>query len=699
MIKNIIYVFAIFFFATSCNDKPEDSSINRKKLVKRHNIIFTEIDSTEIPQVGNGEIAFGIDVTGLQTLYGNTLSQWGWHSFPLPEGKTVADFKMTRINVHNHTAEYPVDNIGQKELFSWLRENPHRLNLGKLSFLLDGKLIAKQDLSEINQKLDLWQGVIYSNYKIQGIPVKVITICHPKSDAIAVKVESKLIREKRLTVQISFPYGHAKKISGGDWNAPDKHETQLLRNKSSVMFNRFLDKDSYNSKLTWENNVELKETAKHTYELLPMENSNVFSFNCHFSQIPIDTSNPSFEVTMDDTKKYWEQFWSTGGAIDLSESKDSRWKELERRVVLSQYLLAVNEAGSLPPQESGLLLNSGWYGKFHLEMHWWHGAHYQLWNRWPLFERSLDWYKTSIPVAQKIAKRQGYEGTRWPKMIGPDGRFGPSFTGPWLIWQQPHPIFYAEQNYRIDSSDQTLQKWKDVVFETADFMASYAYKNKETGKYDLGPWLINAAENNHNTKESTINPAFELAYWRYGLGIACKWRERMELPTNEKWLDVLKNLAPLPVKDDLYVMYENVPNMWTDFNKSHIDVIGAGAFLPIEGIDKEILNNTIDKVNTDWKMNTTWGWDFPWLAMASARAGQPKKAINALLMDSPKNRYSKCGINTGGPAAAYFPGNGGLLYAIAMMSAGWDGENNKRAPGFPDDGSWTIKHEGLMKAQ
>lgn len=62
-------------------------------------------------------------------------------------------------------------------------------------------------------------------------------------------------------------------------------------------------------------------------------------------------------------------------------------------------------------------------------------------------------------------------------------------------------------------------------------------------------------------------------------------------------------------------------------------------------------------------------------------------------------RYTACGINTGGPAATYFPGNGGLLYALAMMAAGWDGAPDRHAPGFPDDGSWVVRHEGLMKAQ
>ena len=98
-------------------------------------------------------------------------------------------------------------------------------------------------------------------------------------------------------------------------------------------------------------------------------------------------------------------------------------------------------------------------------------------------------------------------------------------------------------------------------------------------------------------------------------------------------------------------------------------------------------------------MGSTWGWDFPWLAMASARAGKPKAAVDALMMNNSKNDYNACGINKGGNAAVYLPGNGGLLYAVAMMAAGWDGAPDKHAPGFPDDGSWVVRHEGLMKAQ
>ena len=94
----------------------------------------------------------------------------------------------------------------------------------------------------------------------------------------------------------------------------------------------------------------------------------------------------------------------------------------------------------------------------------------------------------------------------------------------------------------------------------------------------------------------------------------------------------------------------------------------------------------------------TWGWDFPWMAMAAARTGEPQIAIEALLKESPRNRYDQRGVDIGGGPGGYLPGNGGLLYAVALMAAGWDGCPDKPAPGFPSDGSWIVKWENLKKA-
>lgn len=43
------------------------------------------------------------------------------------------------------------------------------------------------------------------------------------------------------------------------------------------------------------------------------------------------------------------------------------------------------------------------------------------------------------------------------------------------------------------------------------------------------------------------------------------------------------------------------------------------------------------------------------------------------------------------------PGNAGFLWAVSYMAKGWAGSEGD-APGFPDDGSWVVKHEDLVKS-
>ena len=109
------------------------------------------------------------------------------------------------------------------------------------------------------------------------------------------------------------------------------------------------------------------------------------------------------------------------------------------------------------------------------------------------------------------------------------------------------------------------------------------------------------------------------------------------------------------------------------------------------------MNNTFNKVWEIWTWEDTWGWDFPMTAMAAARLGKPEKAIDALFMDVQTNTYLKNGHNYQEERLTlYMPGNGGLLTAVAMMCAGWD-ETTKKNPGFPDNGKWNVKWEGLKK--
>jgi hypothetical protein len=330
-------------------------------------------------------------------------------------------------------------------------------------------------------------------------------------------------------------------------------------------------------------------------------------------------------------------------------------------------------------------------------MHWWHATHFALWDRLPLFEKSLSWYSTILPAAKELARSQGYAGARWPKMVGPEGRDSPSPIGPLLIWQQPHPIYYAELCYQSNPNRQTLLRYRDIVFESATFMATYAHLDEQTKRYSLGPPVIPAQEN-HPPRE-TWNPTFELAYWTYGLNVAQRWRERLGLKREPSWDLIAKNLSPLPTSAGVYLAHENCPQTFTERNRDHPSMLAAYSYFAGAGVDRETMRRTLLKTMKEWKWSDTWGWDYPLVAMTATRLGERKIAVDALLMETEKNRYLPNGHNWQRQnLPCYLPGNGGLLFAIAMMAGGWK-STDEHAPGFPTDGSWRVRAEGLRSRE
>ena len=683
---------------------PSSSTINRAALVTRHNPILRQLDPLSPLTLGNGEFAFTADVTGLQTLareYENamplcTMSQWGWHTRPAPQGLDTRGLRLTQYETYGRKVGYQTSSEGQTKLYQWLRENPHRLHLGRIGLCRtrEGKEIQAGELSEIAQELDLWRGVITSRFKLDGESVTVRTAVHPGLDLLAVSIRSRLIDEGRLAVKFDFPYG-SPSMQAADWQHPERHKTDVIRNNNHrADIRHALDADQYFVSIAWDRRAQLARLELHSLVLSAIGDARgSLGFVVSFTRASSLTALPSYRSTFAMSGVHWGHFWSSGGAVELAQSKDPRAVELERRVVLSQYLTAIQCSGTTPPQETGLTVNS-WYGKFHLEMHWWHAAQFALWNRLPLLEKSLDWYEAILPSAKALARSQGYAGARWPKMVGPEGRDSPSPIGPLLIWQQPHPIFYAELCYQSHPDRRTLERYRSLVLESASFMTSYAVWEANRGRYVLGPPVIPAQEN-HPPRE-TWNPTFELAYWKHGLKTAQHWRERLGLKRDPEWDRVIRELSALPVLDGVYLAHENCPQTFSQRNYDHPSMLGACGVLPGDGVDRETMRRTLLKTMKEWKWDQTWGWDYPLTAMTAARLGETRIAIDALLMATEKNRYLPNGHNWQRPnLPCYLPGNGGLLYAIAMMAGGWQNAPRKHAPGFPQDGSWTVRSEGL----
>jgi hypothetical protein len=676
-------------------------TINRKVVVQRHNFSITDPHEAGPAQVGNGNFAYGFDITGMQTINNQftTMSQWSWHSTPPPNGLIADSFRKTSVNTNGRMVPYELPNSEQPQLTQWLQANPHRFNLARIGlwYKKDNRTyLSIKDIRKASQYFDLWTAIAVSDFEIDGQPVKVTTVGDPYKDAVAFRIESPLIGTGKLGVFLEFPYASLEVFSNGsDYTKPGLHSTDLvLQGKQQMLFKRRLDSTIYHVALRSAGNVKVDNKRPHQY-VLTTSGGNVAEYVFCFAPGAIAYGIPSFTDVKVRSQKYWPGFWNSGGFMDLSLSRDQRWKELERRIVLSQYIMKVNASGKYPPQETGLVNNS-WYGRFHYEMILWHGAHYALWDRWPLLEKSLDVYRDNLQNAKRRASSQGYLGARFPKCTGPDGREWPHPIHAFLVWQQPHPVFFAALDYRAHPSKATLHKWSEIVAASADFLASYTIYDTVKQQYKLGPPVAFVPENNNYYKDN--DPAFELAYWRYALKQAQFLTAKSEKKAHPLWDSVYRRLAPIPVKDSLYVQWGNVEQMWDKFNFEHPALLGIYGLLPGDGVDTAIMRRTFSKVMAAWKFDTGWGWDFPMAAMTAARLGKPTMAIRMLLHPSPKNGFDIHGLVGGGNPYPYIPTNGALLYAVAMMAAGWDGDGSIPQPGFPADGSWTVRWEGLKKA-
>lgn len=90
----MILVQFFTFLLTALQGVQATCGIDRRKVVRSFNPHRNASSKTTPLQVGNGNFAFGVDVTGLQTFSPfATMSTWGWHNFSLPttNGQTSVD--------------------------------------------------------------------------------------------------------------------------------------------------------------------------------------------------------------------------------------------------------------------------------------------------------------------------------------------------------------------------------------------------------------------------------------------------------------------------------------------------------------------------------------------------------------------------------------------------------------------------------
>jgi hypothetical protein len=176
-------------------------------------------------------------------------------------------------------------------LFNWLRENPHRLNLALIGLLLDDRPPSLDQVTAINQKLDLWSGTLDSGFRL-GLGIG-RTAQDQDDEAGEGATGTRTNARPGFLSRALLVHGRGRSRSG--------------QTPRGLHFSAGESGD-HGSFLGGESSAEL----------------------------------PVFAEVREASAGHWKRFWSTGGAIDLSVSDDRRARELERRIVLSQYLTAIH---------------------------------------------------------------------------------------------------------------------------------------------------------------------------------------------------------------------------------------------------------------------------------------------------------------------------------------------------------------------
>lgn len=704
-------LWSILFIASAAA-----APIDREALVRRHNPVVRSVDYDSPLTVGNGGFAFTADITGLQTfadLYHRhgvpteTQARWAWVSDENPQGYKLSDANKDFTLPDGRVLGFPTR--AGTPAGDWLRKNPRAFPVGQLQLVWDkpdGTAFTPADIQEPDQTLDLWTGILTSKFKLGDVPVTVTTACDPGSDAVALRIESTLVAQGKLRVRLAFPRDHdvnTKNTPALDWSHPESHASRLA---DGTLIERQVGHTSYFVRCS----QPPTPAGLHEFFFAGAA-TGAIDLSVLFSREKM--RGREVDKIARASAAHWEKFWRETAAVDFSGSTNPLAQKFEKRIILSRYLTAVQSVGDVPPQESGLTCNT-WYGKHHTEMIWWHTAQFALWSHDAALATNLEWFIGQLPAARALAASRGLKGARWAKMTGPEMRESPG-GNPLIVWNQPHPIYLAELLYRNSPTPDTLAKYRDLVLETADCLATMVHWNEAEQRYDLGPPLWIAQE--IYDQATSQNPSFELAYWRWTLGVAQQWRERLGLPRDEKWDHVIAHLAPLPEKDGKYVALGSHPDTWDnlDSRHDHPTMLAPIGLLPPQApyTDRPTMERTLDAVLAHWDwVAKIWGWDYPMIAMTAARLGRPETAVEILLRDGPNNLYLPNGhapvrsdekVDPNAPPGArkreiavYLPANGSFLAAAALMIAGWDG-CAKEFPGIPKDGTWQVRAEGLKR--
>lgn len=600
----------------------------KKEFISKYNVELHHFDMCHPLTVGNGNFAFTCDITGLQTFYQEyisiplcTMSNLIWGK---QKGEGDFPFQEYTKRSNGTTVKYMTNT--QAETYDQYRDDFFKFDLFKLVFLYNGEPLMRNKITQICQKLILYEGKIQSEFCYDNIKVHVETKIQQAYNNLQIKIKTAL---KGLQIKV------------------------LFLNPSSNLCGS-----------------TLKEIATYQINSTFIEMQSDYAKYKLFYQTNMLRDHLVFEVGMDSflsisldgnfqEDQGMEEYFATAKCIDTKD------EELNRRMVLSLYLMKVNTLGIYPPSETGLTCNS-WYGKFHLEMHLWHHLGIIRFGLYKYVIPSLKWYLGLLDSSRKRAEEQGYQGIRLPKMTDPRGDDTPSNIGCLLIWQMPHLFIFLDEIQKQNTQAIDLNEYFPLLIGLVEFMSSFYYW--KDGAYHLDSPLIPA---NENVEYDSDTPIFEECYTLYAFTIFLRWVKEYSISFDTtKILDILKHYVPLEIQNGCYEAFIGCKETYTKYNHDHPMIVGMYSYFASPLVEPKIIRNTLNKILDSWNLEDTWGWDFPMLSMVANRLQDRDLAIKILKMQALKNSYLFNGHNPQLPKQnlpIYLPGNGAFLLAISHI--------------------------------
>lgn len=248
-------------------------------------------------------------------------------------------------------------NPTEEDISNWLIENPQRLSIANIGLFFGGDNVTEDQLVEKSQDLDLWAGTVQSTFGYKGSKVSVQVWCHPTLPAVGIQVKSDLLESRNLGVFFDFPYSDTNKFDApyvGVWNDTSHNTVNLRSTPRTASFEHIIDSDTNKIMAKWNTEASISGPlpGSNKFVLNPSDSDTLQLVVAFDATISSQYNLPSYDNIVAASKECWSDYWVSGAFIDLSATENANATELQRRIILSQYLVAVNEASHNPPQGS-----------------------------------------------------------------------------------------------------------------------------------------------------------------------------------------------------------------------------------------------------------------------------------------------------------------------------------------------------------